>query len=97
MAMSPRRSTRQRPRRTTGIARSLPIAALFAPRISARRRSPRSRPARRNPDSSIEPDQPGTSLVELGLDFCRKLRADGHTAEGKPADKAFRDGLFDDS
>jgi hypothetical protein len=94
MAMSPRRSTRQRPRRTTGIARSLPIAALFAPRISARRRS---RPARRNPDSSIEPDQPGTSLVELGLDFCRKLRADGHTAEGKPADKAFRDGLFDDS
>jgi antitoxin VapB len=36
-------------------------------------------------------------LVELGLDFCRKLRADGHTAEGKPADKAFRDGLFDDS
>ena len=95
MAMSPRRSTRQRPRRTTGIARSPTIAALFAPRISARRRSPRSRPARRNPDSSIEPDQPGPPWSSF--DFCRKLRADGHTAEGKPADKAFRDGLFDDS
>jgi hypothetical protein len=35
-------------------------------------------------------------LVELGLDFCRKLRADGQTA-GVSLPQAFRDGLFDDS
>jgi hypothetical protein len=42
-------------------------------------------------------DQPGPSLIDLGLDFARKLRGRGLTAEGKPADKAFRDGLYDDA
>jgi hypothetical protein len=46
---------------------------------------------------SAELDRPGTSVVELGVEFCRRLRARGPTAEGKPVDKAFRDSLFDDS
>jgi hypothetical protein len=45
---------------------------------------------------NAELDRPGTSVVELGVGFCRRLRARGPTAEGKPADKAFRDSLFDD-
>ena len=44
---------------------------------------------------NAELDRPGTSVVELGVGFCRRLRARGPTAEGKPADKAFRDSLFE--
>lgn len=44
-----------------------------------------------------ELDQAGMSVVDVGLDFARKLRARGDAAKGRPADKAFRDSLFDDS
>jgi hypothetical protein len=37
------------------------------------------------------------SVVEVGVDFPRKLRARGDAAMGRPADKAFRDSLFNDS
>lgn len=37
------------------------------------------------------------SVVEVGVDFARNLRARGDAAKGRPADKAFRDSLFDDS
>ena len=37
------------------------------------------------------------SVVEVGVDFARKLRARGDAATGRPADKAFRDSLFNDS
>jgi hypothetical protein len=46
---------------------------------------------------NAELDRPGTSLIDLGLDFARKLRARRLTAERKPADKAFRDRLYDDA
>jgi hypothetical protein len=41
--------------------------------------------------------QPGMSVVDVGVDFCQKLRARGNAAKGRPVDKTFRDGLFDDS
>jgi hypothetical protein len=44
-----------------------------------------------------ELERAGTSVVEVGVDFGRKLRARGDAAKGRPADKAFRDSLFDDS
>lgn len=44
-----------------------------------------------------ELDPAGASLVDVGIDFGRELRARGDTAKGRPADKAFRDRLFDDS
>lgn len=44
-----------------------------------------------------ELDQAGMSVVDVGLDFARKLRARGDAAKGRPADKAFRASLFDDS
>jgi len=37
------------------------------------------------------------SLVELGVRFCRDLRAKGNPASGRPADKAFRDHLYEDN
>ena len=37
------------------------------------------------------------AVVEVGVDFARKLRARGDVGTGRPADKAFRDSLFDDS
>ena len=46
-------------------------------------------------DAELERD--GTSVVEVGVDFARKLRARGDAAKGRPADKAFRASLFDDS
>jgi len=36
-------------------------------------------------------------VVEVAVDFGRKLWARGDAATGRPADKAFRDSLFDDS
>jgi hypothetical protein len=44
-----------------------------------------------------ELDPAGASVVDVGVDFGRKLRARGDAAKGRPADKAFRDSLFDDS
>lgn len=35
------------------------------------------------------------SLVEIGVAFCRDLRARGNPQRGKPADKAFIDSLYE--
>ena len=52
-------------------------------------------PGFENLDAELEPA--GASVVEVGVDFARKLRARGDAAKGRPAGKAFRDSLFDDS
>lgn len=46
-------------------------------------------------DAELEPA--GASVVEVGVEFARKLRARGDAAKGRPADKAFRASLLDDS
>ena len=43
----------------------------------------------------LEREQGKPSLVEIGVQFCRDLRARGRPARGKPADKAFRDSLYE--
>ena len=35
-------------------------------------------------------------LLEVGTDFCRKLRRRGHPGRQESADKVFRDSLYDD-
>lgn len=45
----------------------------------------------------LEREQGRPSLVEIGIQFCRDLRAKGNPAGGKPADKAFRDSLYEDA
>lgn len=42
-------------------------------------------------------EQGNPSLVEIGVQFCRDLRAKGNPANGKPADKTFRDSLYEDA
>jgi antitoxin VapB len=42
-------------------------------------------------------EQGQPSLVDIGINFCRKLRAKGDAARGRPADKAFRDSLYEDA
>lgn len=44
----------------------------------------------------LEREQGKPSLVELGIQFCRELRARGNPANGRPADKAFRDSLYEE-
>lgn len=46
-------------------------------------------------DGELEPD--GAFVVKVGIDFCRRLQARGDADRGRPADKAFRNSLFDDS
>lgn len=41
-------------------------------------------------------EQAKPSLVEIGVAFARDLRARAGPAGGRPADKAFRDSLYDD-
>ena len=45
----------------------------------------------------LEREQGRPSLVDLGVKFCRDLRDQGDRAKGKPADKAFRDSLYEDA
>ncbi|SFJ59845.1 type II toxin-antitoxin system VapB family antitoxin [Bradyrhizobium sp. Gha] len=45
----------------------------------------------------LEREQDKPSLVGLGVQFCRDLKAKGNPQSGKPADKAFRDSLYEDS
>jgi antitoxin VapB len=44
----------------------------------------------------LEREQGRPSLVDLGVQFCRDLRAKGQPAKGLPADKTFRDSLYED-
>lgn len=41
-------------------------------------------------------EQAKPSLVETGVEFLRDLRARGRPEHGRPADKAFRDSLYED-
>jgi antitoxin VapB len=45
----------------------------------------------------LEREQGRPSLVDLGVQFCRDLRAKGQSAKGQPAGKAFRDSLYEDT
>ncbi|MBR0800767.1 type II toxin-antitoxin system VapB family antitoxin [Bradyrhizobium jicamae] len=42
----------------------------------------------------LEREQGKSPLVDLGVQFCRDLRAGSNPAKGQPADKTFRDSLY---
>ena len=44
-----------------------------------------------------EREQGRPSLVDLGVQFCRDLRTKANPQNGKPADKAFRDNLYEEA
>jgi antitoxin VapB len=43
----------------------------------------------------LEREQGKPSLVDIGVQFGRDLRAKGSPAKGEPADKTFRDSLYE--
>lgn len=43
----------------------------------------------------LDREEAKPSLVETGVQFLRDLRAKANPARGKPADKAFRDSLYE--
>ncbi|GGI27566.1 MULTISPECIES: type II toxin-antitoxin system VapB family antitoxin [Bradyrhizobium] len=43
----------------------------------------------------LEREQGKPTLVDLGVQFCRDLRARGNPQKSRPADKVFRDGLYE--
>lgn len=45
----------------------------------------------------LEREQGKPSLVDLGVQFCRDLRAKGNPQKGKTVDKPFRDSLYEDA
>ena len=45
----------------------------------------------------LEREQRRPSLVDLGVRFCRDMRTKADPQSGKPADKAFRDSLYEDA
>jgi antitoxin VapB len=45
----------------------------------------------------LEREQGRPSLVDLGVQFCRDLRAKGDPSKGLPGVKAFRDSLYEDA
>ena len=83
-----------RTRRPLAIAGSIATEDLSEEEIAAVEASGME-PGFEHLDAELEPA--GTSVVEVGVDFARNLRARGDAAKGRPADKAFRDSLFDDS
>ena len=45
--------------------------------------------------NELEREAGKPSLVEIGVAFCRDLRERGRPGDGEPADKAFRDSLYE--
>lgn len=43
----------------------------------------------------LEREQAKPSLVDIGIEFCRALRAKGRPKRGRPIDKDFRDSLYE--
>jgi antitoxin VapB len=44
---------------------------------------------------ALEKEQAKPSIIDMGVQFCRDLRVRGNSSNGKPADKVFRDGLYE--
>ena len=72
-----------------------PEVDKLADRLASLRKVTKTEVVRQALLHELEREQAAPSLVELGVAFCRKLRAQGNPAEGLPADKPFIDSLYD--
>jgi antitoxin VapB len=69
--------------------------AEMASRLASIRRITKTEAVRLALKSELAREQAKPSLVDIGVEFCRNLRARGNPETGKPADKNFRDGLYE--
>lgn len=68
----------------------------LAKRLSALRNVSKTEVIRQALANELEKEEARPSLVEIGVAFCRSLRARGDAARATPADKAFIDSLYGD-
>ncbi|MFN4164788.1 MAG: type II toxin-antitoxin system VapB family antitoxin [Ferrovibrio sp.] len=71
------------------------VEALAA-RLAGLRKVSKTEAVREALRHALERETGKPSLVEIGVDFCRALRARGNPRRGRPADKAFRDSLYEE-
>ncbi|MER9791288.1 type II toxin-antitoxin system VapB family antitoxin [Mesorhizobium sp. M0213] len=72
-----------------------PETDALARRVAALKRTGLTQAVHAALTHELEREQARPSLVEIGVRFCRDLRARGKPDHGKPADKAFRDSLYE--
>jgi antitoxin VapB len=66
----------------------------MAQRLAALQRVSKTEAVRRALLHELEREEHSPTLVDKGLDFARALRAKAGPNAGKPADRAFIDGLY---
>jgi antitoxin VapB len=71
-----------------------PEVDSLANRLMAIKKTTKTEVVRQALLHALERERAMPSLVDLGVDFCRALRARANLVSGKPADKAFIDGLY---
>ncbi|MER8864386.1 type II toxin-antitoxin system VapB family antitoxin [Mesorhizobium sp. M0751] len=72
-----------------------PETDALAPRVAALKRTGLTEAGHAALKHELEREQARASLVEIGVRFCRDLRAQGKPDRGRPANKAFRDSLYE--
>lgn len=72
-----------------------PDVAHIAKRLAELKKTTKTEAVRQALCHELEREEKDT-FVERAVAFARRARAQGNPAAGKPADKAFRDSLYED-
>lgn len=73
-----------------------PDVNRLADQLAALRKLSKTEVVRQALQHELERERAKPSLVELGVDFCRALRAKANPHLTQPVDKAFIDSLYED-
>jgi antitoxin VapB len=72
-----------------------PVVEELADKLASLKKTSKVEAVRQALQAAFEKEQAEPSLIEIGIGFCRDLRARGDVNQGKPADKRFRDSLYE--
>jgi len=72
-----------------------PETDALADKVAARKKKGLTEAVHAAHSHELERERAKPSLVDVGVKFVRDLRAKGRPELGNPADKAFRDSLYD--
>ena len=73
-----------------------PATDALALRVTAPKRTGLTEAVHLSLEQELERQNAKPSVVEISVEFARRLRARGNAAGGRPADKAFIDSLYED-